>query len=124
MSALPPEQRARIEQALRAQLGGAPTTSTYRRCITAADLNKQPFQSPNDRCNWTTLTSTGTDVAVHGTCQQANGGSGDVTVQIHAVNSQYATGSAQVAFTGNGGSINGSSTFTGKWISASCADVN
>jgi hypothetical protein len=121
LSQLPPEARA----ALQSRFGGTPRTTTYTTCITPADLAKMPFQGPNERCNWNTLTSTGSDMAVHGTICRANGNNDGTTaeanVSIHAIDSENATGSVQVNMVGNGQTVNSSATFTGKWVGATCA---
>jgi Protein of unknown function (DUF3617) len=131
---IPPELQARLSQlppATRAQLqsrfGGTPRTTTYNTCVTPADLAKFPFQGPNEKCNWTTLTSTGSDMVVHGTVCRA-GGNNDGTqaeadLRIHVISSENATGSVQISVTGNQ-TMNSSATFTGTWQGATCTGTN
>jgi hypothetical protein len=133
-AAIPPELQARLSQlppATRAQLQsrfeGTPHTTTYNTCVTPADLAKLPFQGPNEKCNWTTLTSTGSDMEVHGTaCQAAGNNDGtraEADVRIHVISSENATGSVQITVTGNQ-TMNSSATFTGTWRGATCTGTN
>jgi hypothetical protein len=118
LNQLPPEQRAQLQS----RFGGAPHTSTYNSCITAADLARVPFQRPTDRCTWTTLTSTGSDMQVRGTCQETdNNGTTNVNanLSIHVIDSENATGSMQMSATGNA-KMSGTNTLTGKWVGATC----
>ena len=125
MSQLPPDQRARIEQLMKTQLGGVPQTRTIKSCVTAADLNKMPFQDKDTKCTWNTLSSNGSAMEIHGTaCQVDNGNgrsaTGEVNVSIRAVNNENASGTIQFAFAGNGQSMSANSSFTARWVSAGC----
>lgn len=122
LNQLPPEQRALLQS----RFGGTPHTDSYTSCIKPTDLTSMPFQRPNDRCNWTTLTSTGSDLVVRGTCQESgsNGTTNVVAnVTIHAIDSENTTGSVQVAATGSA-QVNANNTLTGKWMSATCTGTN
>src|SRR5690348_11112622 len=88
MSQLPPEVRAQIES----QFGGTPQTRTYKKCIKQADLSKIPFESPNQTCQWTVLSSTASEMSVRGTaCRSTTGNpnateTGDVSIRIRVAN--------------------------------------
>src|SRR5579872_4261427 len=118
LSRLPPAQ----QEALTERFGGAPHTTTYKTCVTQADLDTSPFERPDQKCTWTTHTSTGTDMNLRGTCQSTNGGeSADINMQIHVLDSQNATGTVQVSAAGAKiGTMNSNATFSGKWVSATC----
>ena len=124
---LPPEAQAALarlppaqQEALRSRFGGAPQTRTYNSCITPADLAKGPFQDPNQKCNWTIATSTASDLEMRATMCRTNDMIGDIDVKIHVIDSGNSTGTVQFNAAGNGQSVAGNSTLTGKWIGATC----
>jgi hypothetical protein len=44
---------------------------------------------------------------------------------IHVLDSENGTGSFAIVLTGNGQTMNGHASYTGKWVAASCpADMN
>jgi Protein of unknown function (DUF3617) len=102
----------------------------YKSCVKQADLIKNPWANGSgagDRCSWTVLSSTGTDMQVQGTCSPGNGDGMSMQMhgKIHAIDSENGTGSVDVTLTGNGMNAKGHATYTGKWIAATCpADVN
>ena len=120
LSRLPPAQ----QQALRNRFGGAPETRTYKSCITQADLAKGPFQDPNQKCDWTVVTSTASDVEMRGTTCRSADGKNDMTgafsVKIHIIDSENATGTIQINGTGSGQTFSSNSSITGKWLGATC----
>jgi hypothetical protein len=122
LARLPPAQ----QEALRSRFGGASQTRTYKSCITPADLAK-PFQDPNQKCNWATVTATASDIEMHGTiCRSAdnrNDMNAEVSVKIHAIDSENATGTVRVNGAGNGQTFASNATLTGKWLGATC-DAN
>jgi hypothetical protein len=130
LSQMPPDQRAKLEELFRGRLGGQPQTRTYRNCVKAADLTKMPFQDKDMKCTWNTLTSNGSSMQINGTaCQISDGNgrtaTGQVNVSITASDSQTASGSIQFAMSGpNGQSMSMNSSFTGKWVSATCSPDN
>ena len=128
MSQLPPEQRARIEEMFRNRLG-QPQTATHRSCVTAASLAKMPFQDSKVNCTWNTLTSNGSAMEIHGTAcrmDQGNGrtATGEVNVTIRAAGSEAASGTIQFAMSGPNGQMSMNSSFTGKWVGATCPADN
>lgn len=116
---LPPAQ----QEALKSRFGGTPQTRTYKSCVTQADLDKYPFDDPNQRCTWTVSTSTSSDLEVHATICRANNRdmTGNIDVKVHAIDSENATGSVQMNLNGNNGqAVTSNATITGKWIGATC----
>jgi hypothetical protein len=120
MSRLPPAQ----QEALRSRFGGTPQTIKYKSCITQEDLAKGPYKDPNQKCTWTVLTSTSSDMQLRATaCRGPDQREmlGEIDVNIHVVNSENTTGSSQVNITGNNGTkMATNATFTGKWLGATC----
>jgi len=125
---MPPEQRAKMEAAMKGRFGGAPRTLNYRTCVTKEDLNKGAFSGPDEKCSWTIVNSSSTDLEVRGSACEAGKREGmktDITMKIHAVDAENVKGAVQGSVTGNGNTVNIDNTYTGKWVSATCpADVN
>ena len=109
-----------------AMMRGAPQTRTYTSCVKPKDLNTNPWaDGSGDKCTWSVLNSTGSDMELRGTsCDLGKdyGMKADVHGTIHVVDSANGTGSMAVTLTGNGQTMNGNASYTGKWIGASCAD--
>jgi Protein of unknown function (DUF3617) len=106
------------------QFMGNTTKTDYKNCITAKDLNSNPWvNGPDEKCTWTVVTSTGSDIEIKGTsCELGKeyGMSTNVDVKLHAVDSENVKASMQGTATGNSQTVNVSGTFTGKWMSSSC----
>jgi hypothetical protein len=118
-----PEQRAKIEEAMKSKLNGTPQTSTYKKCLTKEDLTKNAFGKPDDKCTWTVLTSTGTDMDVKGTLCDVGKSSGlasDIHIKFHVVDSENVQASAHGSATGNGRTTTIDGTYAAKWLGASC----
>ncbi len=113
---LPPQMAAMMKS--------APPTRTYKSCVRAKDLSTNPWaDGSGDKCTWTVLNSNGSDMEVQGTsCDLGKdfGMKADVHGKIHAVDSENGTGSMEVTLTGNGQTMNGHASYTGKWIGESC----
>lgn len=121
---LPPEQRAKVEEMIKNKFSGTPTTASYKKCVTKEDLNKNPLGKPDDRCPWTVVTSTGTDMEIRtSSCPLENGGvKGDVNLKFHVVDSENVTASMQATAAGNGQTAKFGGTYKGKWLGATCPD--
>jgi hypothetical protein len=101
---------------------------SYTRCVTTKDLNSNPWANgPNEKCDWTVVTSTATDTEVHGTSCETGKNFGmetSVTLKIHALDTENAKGSLEGTSTGNGQTLNFSRTYSGKWMGSSCPARN
>jgi len=117
-----PEQRAKMEAAMKGMLG-TPRTINYKTCVTKDDLDKGAFTGPDEKCSWTIVNSSPTDMEVRGTACEAGKNEGmktDVTMKIHAIDSENVKGAVQGSATGNGNTVRIDNTYTGKWLSATC----
>jgi hypothetical protein len=107
------------------QFMGNPVKTDYKKCITAKDLNSNPWTNgPEEKCTWSVVTSTGTDMEVKGTSCEAGreyGMNTNVDLKLHAVDTENVKASLQGASTGNGQTVNVNGTFTGKWMGSSCS---
>jgi len=106
------------------QFMGNPMKTDYKKCITAKDLNTNPWvNGPDEKCTWTVVTSTGSDIEIKGTsCELGKeyGLNTNVDLKMHAVDSENVKASMQGSSTGNGQTMNVNGTFTGKWMGSSC----
>ena len=107
---------------------GMPPTMKYKTCVKPKDLITNPWGNvPNEKCTWTVLSSTGTDMEVRGTsCDLGKdwGMTADVHGKIHVVDSENGTGSMEITLTGNGQTLNGHASYTGKWLGAACGNTD
>jgi hypothetical protein len=122
---MPPEQRAKMEEMIKSRFGGAPHNSSYKKCVTKEELENNAFNKPDEKCNWTVVNSTGSDMEVKGTSCAAGKSEGmqtDVDLKLHVVDSENVQATMQFTATGNGHTMNGNGTYTGKWLGASCPE--
>lgn len=110
---------------LAAMMRSSSQTITYTSCVTTENLKSNPWASKSrDRCTWTVLSSTSTDMEVQGTeCDLGKDYemTAEIHGKIHAVDPENGTGSMLVTLTGNGQTMHGVASYTGKWVNASCS---
>lgn len=116
-----PEQRARMEERLKAQPADRSRTITHKNCLTEQDMQKGDLFStnPNKECTEHVVNSTSTAAEIQMSCK-GEGLQGNGTVKIKVLNPENVEGSSHVTATGNGQTLNTDSTFTAKWVSANC----
>ena len=115
-----PEQKAKVEAMIKSRYSGTPQTTTYKKCVTAKDLNTNPFDS---KCQWTILSATGTDLEAHGTSCDAGKNNNLVSeekVKAHVIDSENAKGTVELTISGSSQTSHVNGTITGKWIGATC----
>jgi hypothetical protein len=118
LSNLPPDQRARIEAAMKQQFG-SPRTTTHRSCVKKEDLSKPLFDQDQKTCKATLVSASSTKRESRVECKEAEGvGSG--TLRIEATNSEAVKIAGTVAFNAGGNGFNTVINGTAKWISAVC----
>ncbi len=118
------EQRAKIDAMMKSRLG-TPQTSSYKKCVTKEELESNAWNKPEEKCDWTVVTSTGSDMEVKTTACTAGKNQGmmqtNVDLKIHVVDSENVQATMQLTSNGNNGTtMVGSGTYTGKWLGASC----
>jgi hypothetical protein len=110
---------------LAAMMKAAPQTRTYNSCVTTKDLKTNPWTNGSeDHCTWTVLNSTSTDMEVQATgCDfgESFGMTAEVHGKIHILDSENGSGSMTVTMSGSGQTLHGLASYTGKWVTASCA---
>jgi hypothetical protein len=118
LNRLTPEQRARLEERMKAQ-SGQTNTRTHQSCITKEQLQRADFTN-RKQCTWTTLESNSTKAKGSATCDAGSGmtltGAGEVDV----TDQEHITGTLHMNATGSGREMTTDSTFTSKWLGAAC----
>jgi Protein of unknown function (DUF3617) len=118
-----PEQRARLEEAMRAESGNA-HTSTYKNCMKKQDLDNPDFLDKK-QCTWTTLESSSTKVKGTASCDYKDEGmkvSG--AGEFVAVDQEHVKGNMRMKASGGGREMNTNSVFTSKWLRSDCGNVD
>lgn len=115
---LTPEQRARFEERMKASSAGNSRTQTDKDCITKEQL-QDPIGNNDKRCTWTIQESTPTKAKGKVACEEQGvkmSGNGEFS----APDQEHMNGSMHIASSGGGNSMTVDSTFSFKWLSASC----
>ncbi len=119
---LTPEQRAKMEAAMKARGGQGVHTSTNKSCIRKEDLQK-PFGNDETQrsCKQTLVSSSPTHQEIRMECEM-NGGKQTGSFKVDAVDSGNAKGSMQMVLSGGGHSMTVNSTFSAKWLGPVCTE--
>lgn len=121
LNRLTPEQRARIEERMKANSAAHSTSSSDKQCVTREDLEK-PFTEKDTQCVWTILESTSSKAKGNISCAAEGmkvAGSGE----FDALDQEHIKGSMHTSATGSGKNMTVDATFTSKWLSSSCGDL-
>ena len=118
---LTPEQRARIEERIKASRSDTVKTTIKKRCLTKEQLRRGILFRPDGKsCTWTLLTSTSNKVEMRGDCVD-QGFKTEARLQIEALSPDEAEGSLQFSTNGeNTIPATTSSTFKARWIGPRC----
>lgn len=122
LNRMTPEQRARLEEAMKAESGNAHTT-TYKNCMKKEDLQNPDF-TDKKQCTWTTLESSSTKVKGSASCDYKDEGmkvSG--AGEFVAVDQEHVKGNMHMKASGSGREMNTNSVFTSKWLRSDCGNV-
>ena len=120
LARMPPEQRAKMEQALQAHLG-KPMTRVDKYCVTKEDLDQDRlFKSGNEsQCTRKIVTKSATRVVLEQTCGAPRASTATVTVEARTPES--VTTAVDVVQAGGGGKIHIEAR--GRWLGASCLGI-
>jgi hypothetical protein len=122
LARLTAEQRARLEQRMNANSGGSTNTATEQHCVTKEDVEKADFGQGKGECTYSIETSTSTQGKGSYSCDvegmRVNG-----NLEITAPDPEHIKGSSHGSLNGGGRTMNVESTFTSKFLSASCGNV-
>jgi hypothetical protein len=119
---LTPEQRARLEERMKANSGQS-NTMTYKSCLKKEDLENPDF-TDKKQCTWTTLESTSTRAKGSATCDYRDiGAKLSGTGEIIAVDQEHIKGTIHMTATGSGHKMVTDGTLRAKWLGSSCGNV-
>lgn len=122
LAQMTPQQRAMLESLMKGEnmALAAPKTMTSKSCWTAKDLQKDPLYE--DRCTWTGLTSTGTQLDGKGTCWMDKAKQMRVNAKMHiaVVDSEHIKGTVQMILSSDGRSMTTYYDLTAKYLGPVC----
>lgn len=122
LNRLTPEQRARMEERMKANSAAHGHTATHKKCVTKEDLEKQKLDFAGDKeCTPTVTASTSTMAKGKLSCQ-TEGMEGTTLFELEAPDPEHYKGSSHGTLTGNGHTMNIDATFSGKWLASSCGN--
>ena len=118
---LTPEQRAKMEAAMKAR-NGQGATNTHKSCLKKEDLDK-PFGTDEQRksCKQTFVTSSASHQEIHMECE-LGGGKQSGTLKLEAVDSSNVKGSMQMVASNGGRTMTVNTSFSSKWLGPVCTE--
>ncbi len=123
LNRLSPEQRARMEERMKANSATHTSTITEKHCVTKEELEKDRLALAEAKgCTTTLLDSTSTTVKTKFVCEQ-EGIQAVGTLELVASDPEHLKGSYHSTAKGNGNTMDVEGTWTSKWMGASCGDV-
>jgi hypothetical protein len=120
LARLNPEQRARLEERMKAHAAANTQTVTDQTCITKKDLEDGDYAQNKKECTQTILSSSSTQASGTLACEM-EGIKFNGSLEVYAVDQEHFKGSAHSTATGNGNTRNVDIAFTSKWLGASCS---
>ena len=121
---LTPEQRARMEAAMKQSGSGQPRTITDKNCLKEEDLTRDPFApGKNDsdmKCKEHLIRSTSSDADVDVTCTDPRGNTSEFHVTFHAIDQEHVTGTGQGNVNMYGHTMKSDWKMQSQWVQASC----
>ena len=121
LAKMTPEQRARMEAAMKPSGAGGPTTNVRKECITKEKLEKRSaFDENRKDCTRTVVSSTGSKLEMKIHCEGKEQGT-DGTFLLEAVSSENVKGTMQFVTNSNGRTMNMNITF--RYLGPTCGDV-
>jgi hypothetical protein len=119
-----PEQRARMEGAMKARSGQGPRTTVRKNCMRKETLDK-PFGNDEERksCKQTIVTSSATKQEIHLECE-TRGGKQIGTFKLEALDSGNMKGSMHMTASNGARTMNMNYNFSTKWLGPKCSESN
>jgi hypothetical protein len=119
-SKMTPEQKARVEEAMKGMMGGH--TNVTKTCMTREKLEKQAFMdSDRHNCKQTMNTNTRTVLESSVTCTGENAMTAQM--RIEAASPTSVKGMIKSENTMRGKTMNVNVNLTARWLGADCGDV-
>jgi hypothetical protein len=121
-----PEQRARIEAAMK-NMTGAPRTTTVKSCVTREGIQQaiaKASSTNTNTCAPKLVSASASKVLLHVDCSQEKSdikSSGDVTIDRR--DSEHFTGTGAIKTAANGRTMDMKWSMTGTFVSSDCGNV-
>ena len=123
LNRLTPEQRARMEERMKANSAARSNTTTENHCVTKEDLEKDRLTLADAKgCTTTVVNSTSTSVKANLVCD-IEGMHATGTLELVAADPEHLSGSSHSSIDANGHTMNVEGAWTSKWLSSSCSEV-
>jgi Protein of unknown function (DUF3617) len=123
LNRLTPEQRARMEERMKAHSTAHTNTTTETHCVTKEDLERDRLKLAEAKeCTTKVVDSTTTTVKAKIVCDQ-QGMHATGTLELVAADPEHMNGSYHSTVNGEGHTMNVDGTWTSKWLGSSCGDV-
>jgi len=123
LNRLTPEQRAKMEERMKAHSAAHANTITEKHCVTKEDLEKDRLNLAEAKeCTTTVLNSTSTSVKARLVCD-TEGMHATGNLELVAADPEHLNGSYHSTMDGNGHAMNVEGTWTSKWLGASCGNT-
>jgi hypothetical protein len=123
LSRLTPEQRARMEERMKANSAAHTSTTTEKHCVTKEDLERDRLKLAEAKeCTTTVLNSTSSSVKAKMVCEQ-EGMHATGTLELTATDPEHMNGSYRSAVNADGHTMNVEGNWTSKWLGSSCGNV-
>lgn len=122
LAKLSAEQRARLEEQMKAQGGEKTRTITQKHCLTKEKLEEGAFGEDRPSCTKTVLSSTSSKMDVQIECAD-QGVKTHAKIKMEALNSENVKGTMHFAAQGAQQGAESDATFKAKWLSAACGDI-
>jgi hypothetical protein len=122
-SGMPPEQRARIEAAMKARQAMGNRVHVRKSCLTREKLAKEPFQDEdnnNESCTRTVISSTRNmlQAKLHCTHPRSDG-----QIKMEALSRERIKGTVQMNASDDKHAMAVQVSIAGKWLGTACGDV-
>ncbi len=125
LAKMTPEQRARLEAAMKAGMGNGNKPRVYKECMTPEKIARgfeMDRGADEASCKRNIVSSSATELTLHDECNNPKRKSvTDVHFEIKG--GTQMTGKIDVVITSSGKTMTVDSTVQGKWLSASCGAV-
>lgn len=118
-----PEQRARMEAAMKARGMQGAQTSVTKHCVKKEDLDKPFAKGENKACKQTIVSSSSSKQEVHMECE-IGGGKQVGTLKLETIDSSNVKGTMQMTASNGARTMNVNSTFSAKWLGPACTEPN
>lgn len=123
LAKMSPEQRARVEAAMKQGGMGGPSTDVRKECITKEKLEKHSaFANSRGECTRTVVNSTGSKLELKFHCEEKQSSS-DGTFLMDAIGSDNVKGTMHIISNSNGHTMNMDFTISSKYLGPACGDV-